>query len=83
MTAPRNKSEVLSETTKSYIKEWLIEQIYGFRKEIKSKYIDKGNKLEDTAIDKAIEWLDLDFVMKNAKIHLKMSFSLNARHYHK
>ena len=69
MTAPRNKSEVLSEvlseTTKSYIKEWLIEQIYGFRKEIKSKYIDKGNKLEDTAIDKAIEWLDLDFVMKN------------------
>ena len=24
MTAPRNKSEVLSETTKSYIKEWLI-----------------------------------------------------------
>ena len=65
MTAPRNKSESLSETTKSYIKEWLIEQIYGFRKEIKSKYIDKGNKLEDTAIDKAIEWLDLDFVMKN------------------
>ena len=65
MTAPRNKSEALSETTKSYIKEWLIEQIYGFRKEIKSKYIDKGNKLEDTAIDKAIEWLDLDFVMKN------------------
>ena len=65
MTAPRNKSEVLSETTKSYVKEWLIEQIYGFRKEIKSKYIDKGNKLEDTAIDKAIEWLDLDFVMKN------------------
>ena len=65
MTAPRNKSEALSETTKSYIKEWLIEQIYSFRKEIKSKYIDKGNKLEDTAIDKAIEWLDLDFVMKN------------------
>lgn len=65
MTAPRNKSEVLSETTKSYVKEWLIEQIYGFRKEIKSKYIDKGNKLEDAAIDKAIEWLDLDFVMKN------------------
>ena len=65
MTAPRNKSEVLSETTKSYIKEWLIEQIYGIRKEIKSKYLDKGNKLEDTAIDKAIEWLDLDFVMKN------------------
>ena len=65
MTAPRNKSEALSETTKSYIKEWLIEQIYGCRKEIKSKYIDKGNKLEDTAIDKAIEWLDLDFVMKN------------------
>ena len=37
------------------------------RKEIKSKYLTKGLKLEDTAIDKAIEWLDLPFAIKNEK----------------
>jgi hypothetical protein len=67
MTSPRNKSESLSETTKSYLKEWATEQIYGFRKEIKNKYLSKGLKLEDTAIDKAIEWLDLPLVLKNEK----------------
>jgi len=67
MTSPRNKAESLSETTKSYLKEWATEQIYGFRKEIKNKYLSKGLKLEDTAIDKAIEWLDLPLVLKNEK----------------
>ena len=67
MTNSRSKSELLSETTKTYVKEWLIEKIYGFRKEIKSKYLTKGLKLEDTAIDKAIEWLDLPFTIKNEK----------------
>lgn len=66
-TNPRSKTEVLSETTKTFAKEWLIEQIYGYRKEIKSKYLDKGNLLEDIGIDKAIEWLDLKFVLKNEK----------------
>lgn len=67
MTNARSKSEILSETTKTYVKEWLIEKIYGIRKEIKSKYLTKGLKLEDTAIDKAIEWLDLPFTLKNEK----------------
>lgn len=67
MTEPRSKSETLSETTKTYVKEWLTEKIYGIPKEIKSKYLDKGNALEDTAIDKAIEWLDLPFAIKNEK----------------
>lgn len=67
MTNARSKSELLSETTKTYVKEWLIEKIYGIRKEIKSKYLTKGLKLEDTAIDKAIEWLDLPFTIKNEK----------------
>lgn len=65
MTSPRSKTETISETTKTYVKEWLIENIYGIRKEIKSKYLNKGLKLEDTAIDKAIEWLDLPFAIKN------------------
>jgi hypothetical protein len=65
MTEPRSKSETLSETTKSYVYEWLKEKIYGVRKQISSKYLNKGLKLEDTAIDKSIEWLDLPFAIKN------------------
>lgn len=65
MTNPRDKKELLSETTKSYVQEWLKESIYGVRKEIKNKYLSKGLKLEDEAIDKAIEWLDLPFTLKN------------------
>lgn len=61
------KGETLSETTKTFVKEWLKEHIYGFRKEITSKQINKGIIFEDTAIDKAIEWLDLPFAIKNAK----------------
>lgn len=67
MTNPRNKTELLSETTKSYLHDWLKEGIYGQRKEINSKYIDKGLEYEDLAIDKAIEWLDLPFAIKNSK----------------
>lgn len=65
MVNPRAKSESLSETTKSYVQEWAKEHIYGIKNEIKSKYITKGLNLEDTAIDKAIEWLDLPFALKN------------------
>ena len=65
LTNPRSKGEILSETTKTYLKEWAIEQLYGVRKEIKSKYLDKGNRMEDEAIDKTIEWLDLPFAIKN------------------
>lgn len=67
MVNPRSKNETLSETTKSYVQEWAKEHIYGVKNQIKSKYLDKGLMLEDTAIDKAIEWLDLPFTMKNEK----------------
>lgn len=67
MTNPRNKNEVLSETTKTYVHEWLKEKIYGIKKEISSKQINKGIEFEDMAIDKAIEWLDLPFAVKNTE----------------
>lgn len=67
MTNARSKTEVLSQTTKTYVYNYLKERIYGVRKEIKSKYLSKGLNLEDTAIDKAIEWLDLPFALKNEK----------------
>ena len=67
MVNPRAKSETLSETTKSFVQDWVKEHIYGVKNEIKSKYLNKGLMLEDTAIDKAIEWLDLPFTIKNEK----------------
>lgn len=67
MTNPKLKSETLSETTKTYLQNWVKEAIYGHRIQINSKYIDKGLEFEDMAIDKAIEWLDLPFAIKNSK----------------
>ena len=55
----------LPQTIKSYCKEWLTEKMYGYRKEIKNRYLDKGSIMEDDAIDLAINLLNLPFVMKN------------------
>lgn len=67
MVTPRSKTEVLSKTTQSYLQDWVKEHIYGIRKQIKSKYIDKGLSNEDFAIDHAIKMLDLPFVLKNSE----------------
>lgn len=64
-TSPRNKSETLSETTKSYLKEWLIERMYGVKNQITSKYTERGLNDEDEAINVAINDLDLPFSLKN------------------
>lgn len=65
MTNPRSKKDLFSQTTLTYVQDWMKEQIYGVKKDFSSKYTEKGNQLEDEAIDKAIEWLDLPFVLKN------------------
>ncbi len=67
LSNPRNKSDLISAGAKTYVQTWLKEQIYGVKKEIDSKYLKKGIELEDMAIDKAIEWLDLPLVLKNEK----------------
>lgn len=69
MTNPRVKTELLSETTKTYVFDWLKENIYGYRKELNNKYVTKGLELEDEAIDKAIELLDLPFTLKNEQFY--------------
>jgi len=67
MTNPKNKTDLLSKTTQSYLQEWTKEKIFRVRKEISNKKLDKGIEYEDIAIDKAIEWLDLPFALKNNK----------------
>jgi|688.fasta_scaffold630090_2 hypothetical protein len=50
MTDSRSKSEALSETTKSYLLELWIEQNYGRKKVIDSKYMNKGIAVEEQSI---------------------------------
>ena len=65
MTKPRVKSEVLSQTAKTYIKDIVLESKYGIQKEFTSKYTDKGNKVEEDAINLAMDVLNLGFIYKN------------------
>ena len=51
MTNPRKKTEVLSAGCKTYIKELVKEDLFGYRTTIDSKYLTKGIDLEDTSID--------------------------------
>ena len=51
MTNPRKKSETLSATCKTYIKELVKEDLFNYRTTIDSKYLTKGIDMEDTSID--------------------------------
>lgn len=55
----------LSQTTKSYIEQWMKEQIYNRKKEFSSKYTDKGNIVEDNSIDFVAEYLGFGLLAKN------------------
>jgi hypothetical protein len=65
MTSPKSKGEVLSQTTKTYLHELAIEEVYGIRKEFSSRYTDKGNEVEDLSIELCNDVLDLGFIYKN------------------
>jgi len=62
---PNGKGSLISVGGKTYLKEWVISQIYGVEKQIKSKYIDKGVMMEDQAIDLAVKMLNIEFALKN------------------
>ena len=51
MTNPRSKSEKLSETTKSYLNEIYIEELFGRKKDITNKYIEKGIYVEEESLN--------------------------------
>lgn len=46
----------MGETAKSYCKEWLISEITGKKKEISSKYLDRGNSMESAAIERVAKY---------------------------
>jgi hypothetical protein len=65
MTNARSKSEVLSQTCKSYIQELVLEDLYGIKKEFSSRYTDKGNEVENESLELCERVLDLGFTQKN------------------
>jgi hypothetical protein len=65
MTNARSKSEVLSKTCKSYLKELAIEEMYGIKKEFSSRYTDKGIAVERNSIDLIQLVSDYGFMYKN------------------
>lgn len=51
MTDPRSKSETLSETAKSYLKQLAKEDYFGYSNELDNKYLTKGKQCENESID--------------------------------
>ena len=50
MTEPRSKSETLSETTKTYLRQLHREEKYGRKKVLINKYMEKGTGCEEESI---------------------------------
>ena len=65
MATPRSKSELLSQTAKTYIHELVLEHKYGIKKEFSSRYTDKGNAVEDESILLVNDVLNVKFIYKN------------------
>jgi hypothetical protein len=65
MTNPKTKGETLSQTTKTYLQELAVQEVYGIRKEFSSRYTDKGNEVEELSIALCNDVLGLGFIYKN------------------
>lgn len=51
MTNSRSKSEVLSQTTKTWLEDKAKQHFYGYHDDIQNKYFEKGNRCEQDVID--------------------------------
>jgi hypothetical protein len=55
----------MGKTAETYCETWLKEQLYGKKKEIQSKYFDKGVIMEDNSIDFIADQLGYGLLLKN------------------
>lgn len=55
MTPSRSKKDILSKTTLAYLREIYIEEAYGRRKEVQTKFMVKGKEVEEVALDLYME----------------------------
>jgi len=67
MTEPRSKSEELSETAKTYLRELYISIVYGRHKDIINKYVIKGNMVEEEGITLLSRYRG-EYLQKNSEI---------------
>ena len=66
MTEPKSKKDGnLSQTAKSHCESWLKEKLYDRRKQVKSKYLEKGLSVENDAIYYASKHLNWGEAVKN------------------
>lgn len=59
----------LPDTCTTYLQEWVKESLYKRRKEVSTKYMEKGLVVEDNALDFIADYLDLGLLIKNDKHH--------------
>lgn len=57
----------LGKTGLSVAENWIKSQVFNRQTEIKSKYLDKGNIMEDESLDRVAENLDMGLLVKNEK----------------
>jgi len=66
MTKPK-KDRLVSVGAETYCKKWYTEQIYGRKEEVSSKYMFKGNSVEDESIEFIGKQLEYKKLRKNYK----------------
>ena len=57
----------LSTGAKSEVDKWIKEKLFKRRKQVKTKYMDKGNSMEDWSIDFIAKQLNYKMLIKNSK----------------
>jgi hypothetical protein len=57
----------LPDTCTSYLQEWLKERLYKRKKEVSTKYMEKGLVMEDNSLDFIADYLGLGLLIKNEK----------------
>lgn len=57
----------LGKTGETYLKNWVKGQLFNRQVEIKSKYLEKGNIMEDNSLDEVAKKLGLAILLKNEK----------------
>tara|TARA_B110000902_G_C14124734_1_gene519603 strand:+ start:229 stop:942 length:714 start_codon:yes stop_codon:yes gene_type:complete len=69
MTNSRSKSDPLSQTAKTYLKDLHKEEIFNRRNEIQSKYLDKGIQVEEKSISLYSEVMDELFIKNKERFN--------------
>lgn len=58
----------MGETAKSYCKEWLISEITCKEKDVKSKYLERGNAMEERAIQRVAKYYGCELVKNEIQL---------------